>query len=128
MQYQKPVLVQEQKLKMNPQLVQSIQLMAMSLAELKLRIQEEVEKNPALEIVEDSSEVSIDEVQKSRSDEDDYYDEIRESSYTSSSAEEASEARRKFIEGVLSRSDSLQDPSHLAAQASAAFKRTVQCR
>lgn len=114
MQYQKPVLVQEQKLKMNPQLYQSIQLMALPLAELKFRIQEEVERNPALEIVEDRSEVSLDDVQKSRSDEEEYYDEIRETTYTRSGGEEASEARRKFIEGVLSRPESLQE--HLAWQ------------
>ena len=38
MQYQKPVLVQGQHLKMNPQLYQSIQLMALPLQELKFRL------------------------------------------------------------------------------------------
>ncbi|HOV63517.1 MAG TPA: RNA polymerase factor sigma-54 [Spirochaetia bacterium] len=109
MQYQKPILVQEQKLKMNPQLYQSIQLMTLPLAELKFRIQEEVEKNPALEIIEDRSEVSLDDVQKTRSDDEEYYDEIRETSYIKSGGEEASDARQKFIEGVLSRPESLQD-------------------
>jgi len=108
-QYQKPILVQEQKLKMNPQLYQSIQLMTLPLAELKFRIQEEVEKNPALEIIEDRSEVSLDDVQKTRSDDEEYYDEIRETSYIKSGGEEASDARQKFIEGVLSRPESLQD-------------------
>lgn len=109
MQYQKPILVQEQKLKMNPQLYQSIQLMTLPLAELKFRIQEEVERNPALEIIEDRSEVSLDDVQKTRSDDEEYYDEIRETSYIKSGGEEASDARQKFIEGVLSRPESLQD-------------------
>jgi len=94
---------------MNPQLYQSIQLMTLPLAELKFRIQEEVEKNPALEIIEDRSEVSLDDVQKTRSDDEEYYDEIRETSYIKSGGEEASDARQKFIEGVLSRPESLQD-------------------
>ena len=59
-QYQKPVLIQEQRLKMSPQMFQSIQLMALPLQELKFRIHEELEKNPALELIEDKSIVSID--------------------------------------------------------------------
>ena len=47
MQYQKPVVIQDQRFKMNPQLLQSIQLMAMPIQELKLTIREEIEKNPA---------------------------------------------------------------------------------
>ena len=59
MQYQKPALVQGQQLKMNPQLYQSIQLMALPLQELKFRIEEELQANPALEVVEDHSTVSL---------------------------------------------------------------------
>ena len=59
MLYQKPVIVQEQRLRMNPQLFQSIQLMAMPIQELKLKIQEELEKNPALEMIEDKSDISL---------------------------------------------------------------------
>jgi DNA-directed RNA polymerase specialized sigma54-like protein len=93
---------------MNPQLYQSIQLMTLPLAELKFRIQEEVERNPALEIIEDRSEVSLDDVQKTRSDDEEYYDEIRETSYIKSGGEEASDARQKFIE-VCFPPESLQD-------------------
>ena len=61
MQSQKPFLVQEQKLRMNPQLLQSIQIMALSLQDLQTRIQEEIEKNPALEVIEEPQIFSIDE-------------------------------------------------------------------
>ena len=59
MQYQKPVILQEQKLKMSPQLYQSIQLMALPIQELKFRIQEELERNPALELVDEKGELSL---------------------------------------------------------------------
>ncbi|MDY7029130.1 MAG: RNA polymerase sigma-54 factor, partial [Spirochaetota bacterium] len=83
MQYQKPVLVQQQKLKMSPQLYQSIQLMAMPLQDLKLKIQEELEKNPALEVVNEKSDVSIDEMHSSRSEDYDYFENSSDPGYTS---------------------------------------------
>lgn len=58
MQGQKQVLVQQQRLNLSPQLVQSIKLMAMPFVDLRDRILEEVEKNPALEIVSDPFESS----------------------------------------------------------------------
>ena len=58
MQGQKQVLVQQQRLNLSPQLVQSIKLMAMPFVDLRDRILEEVEKNPALEIVADPFESS----------------------------------------------------------------------
>ena len=51
MQLQKPMLIAEQRQKLSPQMIQSIKLMAMPLQELKEQIQEEIEANPALEIV-----------------------------------------------------------------------------
>ena len=48
------------KLKMSPQLLQSINLLALPLQNLKLKIKEEVEKNPALDYVNESQAVSFD--------------------------------------------------------------------
>ena len=59
-QYQRPSLVQTQKLKMTPQLLQSIQIMALPLQDLRLRIEEELEQNPALEVTEETGTVSLD--------------------------------------------------------------------
>src|SRR5512133_1607803 len=58
-QLQKPMLVAEQRQKLSPQMIQSIKLMAMPLQELKEQIQEEIEANPALEIVSDASTSSL---------------------------------------------------------------------
>lgn len=109
MQLQKPILSQEQKLKMNPQLYQSIQLMALPLQDLKLRIQEEVESNPALELVKDDSTVSIDELPKQQKDDYDAFENSSDPGYREGYDDEASDSKRKFMEGALSRSESLQD-------------------
>ena len=109
MQYQKPVLVQEQKLKMNPQLYQSIQLMALPIQELKFKIQEELEKNPALEILEERSDLSLDDIGKRQSEEVDYFENSSDPGYTRTFDDEASDAKRKFMEGSLSRPETLQD-------------------
>jgi RNA polymerase sigma-54 factor len=108
-QYQKPIITQQQKLKMNPQLYQSIRLMAMPIQELRFRIQEELERNPALEIIEERSELSLDEETASRSEEYDYFENSSDPGYTGRRGEEASESKRQFIEGALSRSESLQE-------------------
>lgn len=109
MQSQRPVLVQEQKLKMNPQLFQSIQLMALPLQDLKFRIQEEIEANPALEVVEDRSTVSIEDVSKQRTEDYDAFENSSDPGYTRGYDDEAGDAKRKFIEGVLSRPESLHE-------------------
>jgi RNA polymerase sigma-54 factor len=109
-QYQRPVLVQQQKLKMNPQLYQSIQMMAMPLHELKFKIQEELERNPALELVEDRSEVSLDEQEAAgQTDEYDYFDDSSDPGYTREEAQAASDAKKQFLEGALSRPETLHD-------------------
>ncbi|TVQ26053.1 MAG: RNA polymerase sigma-54 factor [Spirochaetaceae bacterium] len=111
MQYQRPALVQGQHLKMNPQLFQSIQLMAMPIQELKLRIDEELQANPALEVVEDNSTVSIDESESNDTTaEYDFFEDSSDPGYTSSSYDdEASENKRRFMEGALSTPESLHD-------------------
>lgn len=111
MQYQKPVLVQEQRLKMNPQLYQSIQLMALPIQDLKLRIHEELEANPALDVVEDQSTVSLDERTSSEQGEEyEYFENSSDPGYSGGGYdEEAAENKRRFMEGALSRSESLQD-------------------
>lgn len=105
MQGQKLVLSQQQRLTLSPQLVQSIKLMAMPFADLRERILDEVEKNPALEIVSDPFES----VPWSR----------REPSgnitvSTVRSSDDESDSHRDFMEGVLTRSETLQE--HLLEQ------------
>lgn len=114
-QYQKPVMVQEQRLKMSPQMFQSIQLMALPLHKLTNRIHEELEKNPALELIEDKSMVSLEEYSTSKNeDKENYFENSSDSGYTSHEGREARDRKQKFIEGALSRPESLQE--HLISQ------------
>ncbi len=93
---------------MNPQLFQSIKLMALPVVELRDRIQEEIERNPALEVVEDRSMVSLDDYTPRR-EEDDYFEATSDSGFARRGSDDDSDEQRKFIEGVLSRSETLQD-------------------
>ncbi len=105
MQVQRPAIIQTQKLRMSPQLYQSIKLMAMPIVDLRLRIQEEVEANPALEILEDDSTVSMEEVEDARSEDYDPFENSSDKGYD----DEAGDAKRRFMEGALSRPESLHD-------------------
>jgi RNA polymerase sigma-54 factor len=118
MQSQRPVLRQVQKLKMTPQLYQAVRLMALPIQDLKTTIEEELEKNPALQVEEDNTEVSLDSMPRREKglDDGDYFDHTSDSGYSRAGGEEASDAKRQFIEGVLSQPESLQD--HLLWQLS----------
>ncbi len=111
MQSQRPVLRQVQKLKMTPQLYQAVRLMALPIQELKTTIEEELEKNPALQVEEDNTTVSLDSLpQRERGlDEGDYFDHSSDSGYSRADAEAASDSKRQFMEGALSQAESLQD-------------------
>jgi RNA polymerase sigma-54 factor len=115
-QSQRPVLRQVQKLKMTPQLYQAVRLMALPLQDLKTTIEEELEKNPALQAEEDRSTVSLDSLpaRESSDGEGDWFDHSSDTGYSRADGEAASDARRQFIEGALSQPESLQD--HLLAQ------------
>ena len=95
---------------------QSIQLMALPIQKLNERIQEELEKNPALEIVSEKATVSLEEAettQNSKNDEMEFFENSSDPGFTTVSSgrvdSEATELKHKFIEGTLSRSESLQD-------------------
>ena len=94
---------------MSPQLYQSIQLMAMPIQDLKLKIQEELEKNPALEMVKEKTDVSLDEIHSQTSQDHDFFENSSDPGYTSSYDQEASDSKQKFMEGALSRPESLHE-------------------
>ena len=113
LQYQKPVLIQEQKLKLSPKMYQTVQLMALPVQELKQKIDEEVENNPALDAIERNNNISLDDISsdnssKKNSDEDDYSEESSDSG-AFRQTDNNSDSKRMFIEGALSRPKSLQD-------------------
>ena len=122
MQSQKIVLAQEQKLKLSPQLFQSIQLMALPLTDLQQRIRDEVDKNPALEVAREKGEVALSDMKTGPEQEQagQDYDPFENSSdpgyqprLTSYSAS-GEDTKRQFLEGAVSRGETLQE--HLEEQ------------
>ena len=109
-------LVQKQQfgVKMNPQVYQSIKLMELPLVDLREKIEEELERNPALELVEDRSTVSLDEAEaEAPGEEEEYFETSSDSgfSYTGGGAGAlggASDEHHRFIEGALTRPETLQ--------------------
>jgi RNA polymerase sigma-54 factor len=112
MQYQRPSFAQEQHLKMNPQLLQSIKLMELPAVELRERITQELERNPALEIVEDKSTITLNDEEETQQKE--VYEYFETTSDPGRRGAQASEEHNRFIEGVLTRPETLQE--HLLRQ------------
>jgi RNA polymerase sigma-54 factor len=109
-QSQRQTLRQQQQLRMAPQLYQAIRILALPLQELRNTIQEELERNPALEVVEDNSSVSIDEAERRVGEEQEYFDDASDAGYVRTQASDSDEdPKRKFLEGVLTRPESLHE-------------------
>jgi RNA polymerase sigma-54 factor len=110
-QSQRPVLKQAQKLKMMPQLYQAVKLLSLPLPELKARIEEELENNPALQAQEDPSDMSLDRMDgKEEEEREELFETTSDSGYTTRRGGDGeADAKREFMEGVLTRPESLQD-------------------
>ena len=111
MQFQKPALVAEQRQRLSPQMIQSIKLMALPLQELKEQIQEELEANPALEVVSDASTLSLESLPEGEGPEGESSDPFENSSdpgYASRSSSD-DDSKRMFIEGAIARAETLQE-------------------
>jgi RNA polymerase sigma-54 factor len=100
---------QEQRFRLSPQLFQSIELMALPIMDLREKIEEELERNPALEVLEDKSLVSLDAAYSPKKEEDEYFESTSDSGFISRSAGGDSDEHHRFIEGVLARSETLQE-------------------
>ena len=95
-------------------MLQSIRILAMPVTELTEMIQAELEINPALEVLDDNTEVSLDTYSQEKQDSplDSWEDDNADFSYDSSNDDE--DSKRKFIEGAISLPETLQD--HLLSQ------------
>jgi len=95
---------------MNPQIYQSLKLMELPLVDLRDKIEEELEKNPALEVVDDRSTVSLSEDEPQQKEIEEYFETSSDSgfTYSSSAGAAASDEHRRFIEGALTRPETLQ--------------------
>ncbi|MDR0290065.1 MAG: RNA polymerase factor sigma-54 [Treponema sp.] len=108
-------LVQTQKIgvKMTPQAYQSIKLMEMPLIDLRAKIGEELERNPALEVLEDNSTVSLDDEETPR-EEEEYFETSSDSGFIhwgsggGAAGAAATDEHHRFIEGALTRPETLQ--------------------
>jgi len=87
----------------------SLKVMELPVMELREKIQDEIEKNPALELLADKTTVSLDEAIKPKTEEEEYFEVTSDSGFVKKGGEAAAEERRNFIEGALSREESLQD-------------------
>jgi RNA polymerase sigma-54 factor len=83
--------------------------MALPVVDLREKIAEELEKNPALEVLEDNGIVSLDAAYSPKKEEEEYFEATSDSGFISRPSNEASDEHRKFIEGVLARSETLQE-------------------
>jgi RNA polymerase sigma-54 factor len=111
LQFQRPSIIQEQRQKLSPQMIQSIRLMSLPLQELKEEIQQELEANPALEIVEDRSTVSLEtihEEKESDSDAQRLFESTSDPGFSRSNDDD-SDAKRMFLEGAISVAETLQE-------------------
>jgi RNA polymerase sigma-54 factor len=109
MQLQRPSLYQSQKFSMNPQIFQSIKLMELPVIDLREKIEEELEKNPALEVLEDHSTVSLDAASAPKSEEYEYFESTSDSGFIKYGGEAAADEYQRFIEGALSHPETLQE-------------------
>jgi len=101
---------QQLGLKMSPQMYQSIKLMELPLIDLREKIAEELERNPALEILEDRSTVSLDGTEPAQKEVEEYFEASSDSGFLrgGTATASASDEHHNFIEGVLTRPETLQ--------------------
>jgi RNA polymerase sigma-54 factor len=94
---------------MGPQLYQSLRLMELPVVDLREKIEEEIERNPALEVLEDKSVISLDEAISPRKEEEEYFEVSSDSGFIRKGNDDTGWDQRRFIEGVLTRSETLQE-------------------
>ena len=77
--------------------------------DLREKIEEELEKNPALEVLEDPSTVSLENANSNKKERYELFESTSDSGYVSRGGEAAADERQRFIEGALSHPESLQE-------------------
>ena len=111
MQFQRPSIIQEQRQKLSPQMIQSIRLMSLPLQELKEEIQQEIEVNPALEVIEDRSTMSLESIPEEREADSETQQRFENSSDPgfNRSNDNDSDSKRMFLEGAITSPETLQE-------------------
>jgi RNA polymerase sigma-54 factor len=102
--------VQEQRLRINPQQIQSISLMGLPILDLRQKIEEELDRNPALEALDDPTLLSLDAAYENpQKEEYDYFESSSDSGFVKKGGDEETQERYQFLEGALSRPETLQE-------------------
>lgn len=95
---------------MNTQLFLSIKLMELPIMDLRETIGEELEKNPALEMLEEPGTVSLDDAaEKSSKEEEAYFEATSDAGFVRRGPGLDGDERRQFLEGAISRPETLQE-------------------
>ncbi len=114
MQSQRIILTQRQQLRLSPQMYQSLELLALPIQDLQARIQDEIEKNPALDL-STTKELSYESYSYASNPKNyDYFENSSDPGYVRKATHIDDNAKHQFIEGALYRSESLQE--HLLSQ------------
>jgi RNA polymerase sigma-54 factor len=92
-------------------MIQSIRLMSLPLQELKEEIQQEIEANPALEVLEDRSTMSLESIPEERVSDSEAQRRFEDSSDPgfSRSNDDDSDSKRMFLEGAITMPETLQE-------------------
>lgn len=94
---------------MTPQLLQSIQIMTLPLQDLQFRIQQELEANPALDIVQEAPSISLNDGEE-RGEEYEYFENSSDPGFPDDNRFTGDEnSKRAFMEGALSPPESLEE-------------------
>lgn len=114
LQAQRSVIITEQRQKLNPRMLQTLRIFTLPLTDLAEEIRTELEANPALEVVDDMSELSLEsyEEAKNGSESEEWADENADFGYSSGASDE--DTKRKFMEGAIALPETLQE--HLLDQ------------
>ena len=104
---QRQTYVQSQQLRMNAQLYQSIKLMELPVMDLREKIEEELEKNPALEMLEEPENISLDAAGDFPIEEETFFETSSDAGFIHRGMN--SDEHHQFIEGAISRPVTLQE-------------------
>ncbi|MDR2150451.1 MAG: RNA polymerase factor sigma-54 [Spirochaetaceae bacterium] len=102
-----PSFIQEQRQVLGPQILQSIKIMELPILELRTKIAEEIERNPALELTRDPLMVSLESLAQKSKEEHEYFETTSDSGFVKQGNTDSNYQR--FIEGVPARTETLQE-------------------
>ncbi|MDR1469206.1 MAG: RNA polymerase factor sigma-54 [Spirochaetaceae bacterium] len=98
----------EQGLHLSQQMLHSIKLMELPVMELRERIEAEVAANPALDVVDEVKEAAPEEKPRTEDEDGDFF-ETAITLYSNRASSREDDEKRQFLEGAVSRPESLQD-------------------